>query len=294
MKWVVVTLCTTIAISTLLFISLSVNLSTSPSKTKSIKGIHDNRFYDKVSFFNGVSKIGGKGENPELQIKSGIIPHHTLPSYILSDFFSRLSSQEVETIILIGPNHYDLGKNKILTSDFYWETPFGTVAPDNPTIIELKNAGIAKIDNKTISTEHSVGGLMPYIKYYLPNANVTPIILKSSTTLEESNYLAQSLLKHIDENTVVIAAVDFSHYLNAKQANINDKVSLDLIKSRNFEKIMQLNNDYVDSPQSIVVLLKINELRSFPNMKVLHNTNSGYLLKDEHIETTSYFSIVYY
>ena len=72
----------------------------------------------------------GAANKPTYHISGGIIPHHFLASELIADFFNQLSGQHPQTIILVGPNHYERGEFKVLTSLKGWDTPYGLLEPN--------------------------------------------------------------------------------------------------------------------------------------------------------------------
>lgn len=268
--------------------SLGVSDSTSTRST------HPNLFFDEQTFNDGITRTKKANNLPGYHISGGIVPHHLFPGFILTDFFNRLSIQKPKTIILIGPNHYEKGNFKILTSLYGWDTPFGKVEPQDSIINKLINKNIARVDEEVLPNDHAVAGVMPFIKYYLPNTKVVPILISGHSTQKEVEILASNLKDFIGEDTVLVAPVDFSHYLTNEQAKEKDKVTLEVIKNYDYRQLFTLNNDYVDSPPSIAALLMVMQMLGTTKMDLLHHTNSGELQKDNYIATTSYFSIMYY
>lgn len=251
-------------------------------------------FFDQNTFYVGVERANKESKSFTDHVAGGIIPHHLFVGFIIADFFNRLSSLQPKTIILIGPNHYEKGDFKALTSLYGWQTPFGVVELNQQIIKDLLKNNLVKIDEQVLPEDHSVAGIMPFVKHYLPNTQVVPILLSSYISQQEADILASNLKGHIDKDTVVIAAVDFSHYLTNQQAQNKDKVSLEVIKNFDYRQLFSLNNDYLDSPPSIATLLMIMQKLGTTKMELLHHTNSGELQKNNYIETTSYFSIAYY
>ena len=123
---------------------------------------------------------------------------------------------------------------------------------------------------------------------------MVPILISGHTTQKEVEILASNLKDFIGEDTILVAPVDFSHYLTNDQAKEKDKVTLEVIKNYDYRQLFTLNNDYLDSPPSIAALLMVMQMLGTTKMDLLHHTNSGELQKDNYIETTSYFSIIYY
>lgn len=255
---------------------------------------HPNLFFDEVNFYKGVIQAEKENRTADHHIYGGIIPHHLLPGFIQTDFFHRLVKQKPKTIILIGPNHYEKGKYKILSSMYSWDTPFGTVEPEDTIVSELVKKNVTQIDEDVLTHDHSVAGIMPFIKYYLPETRVVPILMSSFNSREEVEFLADNMKNYMDQDTVLVAAVDFSHYLSNKEAQVKDEFSLEIIKEYDYRRLFPLHNDYMDSPTSIAALLMIMQKINKTKMAVLQHTNSGELTKDDFGETTSYFSIVYY
>lgn len=251
-------------------------------------------FFEENTFYAGVAQAKREDESFAYHVSGGIIPHHLFVGSIIADFFNRLSAQQPKTIILIGPNHYEKGDFKALTSLYGWQTPFGVVEPNEQITKDLLKNNLVKIDEEVLPKDHSVAGIMPFIKYYLPNTQVVPILLSSYISQEEAHILASNLKGHMDKDAIIIAAVDFSHYLTNQQAQEKDEVTLEVMKNFDYRQLFSLNNDYLDSPPSIATLLTMMQKLGTTKMELLHHTNSGELQKDNYIETTSYFSIAYY
>lgn len=293
-------------IATLLFFFFSF-LQSIPSKVSSNQprtlglseavsqtGIHPVKFFEKDHFYAGVEYATRHNSTFPYHVRGGIIPHHLFPGFILADFFHRLSSQNPRTIIIIGPNHFERGNYPALTSSYSWETPFGIVKPNEETISSLVADSDISVDESVLPNDHAVAGILPFVNYYLPDTRVVPILLSGRMTEGEIRVLAENLLQYIDSDTVVIAPVDFSHYLNSRQAQEKDEVTLSIMRRFDYTTLFTLNNDYLDSPPSIAVLLLIMQKLGSENMDLLHHTNSGQMQKNDHIETTSYFSTAYY
>ena len=262
-----------------------------------VKQAHTKQFFEEKLFYQGVTQAKIElQKNPQNSleiIKGGIVPHHLFPSFILSGFFQRLEEQnkisEIKQVIIIGPNHAEEGQNWALTSKYAWNTPFGAVEPDLENINALTENNLIQINEPVLSLEHSIGGITPYLKYYLPNAKITPIIVKYKISPENLENLSQKITNLASgSDTVIISSVDFSHYLPANVAKNKDKTTLKILQNYNYSKLLTLNNDYIDSPASIAVLLKTMEKLQTTKQNLLYHTNSGELQNDFSGQTTSY------
>lgn len=259
-----------------------------------VSNIHPLMFYEKDAFYNGVEKARKANKEFDYKVNGGIIPHHLFPSFIIADFFSRLKKQNPKNIIIVGPNHFERGDSKILTSLYNWETPFGIVEPESKIVSKLINDGYAKQDEVNFPKDHAVAGILPFIKYYLPESKIIPLLLSGFMSENETSKLSQALKAYMDKDTIIISAVDFSHYLNSKQAQDKDELTLTALKNFDYRTIFKLNSDYLDSPSSIALVMMLMQELKTTNMEVLQHTNSGELQRNDNIETTSYFSIAYH
>lgn len=256
--------------------------------------VHKVRFYDEKKFLEGVSKAKTVSSKEEYVIRGGIVPHHLFAGFIIADFFKRISLQNPQTIILLGPNHYEKGNFKVLTSLYSWGTAYGVVDADHDVIKILQDKNLVKVDEMVLPNDHALSGMMPFIRFYMPHAKVVPLLISGTLTQKDSELLAENITRLLNKNTVVIAPVDFSHYLTTSQANEKDKITLQTMKDFDYRKLYLMNNDYLDSPPSIGTFLMIMQKQHTTKMDLLFHANSGEMQNELGRETTSYFSTLYY
>lgn len=256
--------------------------------------IHRNLPFDKSDFFKAVLEADDLNRDLNYHVYGGVIPHHLLPSFVIADFFKNLSSQEIHTVVLIGPDHYEGGTKNIITSSYCWETDFGVVEPDLKIINGLVGSGVLETDEETVENDHAIYGILPFIKYYIPDTKIVPVLVSGHSSKKEIEAFVESLSKYYGENVIVVASVDFSHYLNSDEAQENDKETISIIKKYDYEKLFDLNNDFIDSPASMVAVMMIMQKYGKTNMEILQHLNSSDITKNVYGETTSYFSIYYY
>jgi poly-gamma-glutamate synthesis protein (capsule biosynthesis protein) len=188
-------------------------------------------------------------------VYGGIVSHH-IPTTIkeIVALYRRLGQhEEVKNFIIIGPDHTDAGSAPITVSNARFITTYGEVQGVDTLPFALKRAKLANIEEAPFSKEHSVGSQVLIISKLFPHAKVTPIILRSDTSKDQAEALGVFLSSFIDEKTVIIASVDFSHYLASNQAHALDKVSEHVIKNLDIEASPLVK---ADSGKSMVVFMK--------------------------------------
>ena len=227
-------------------------------------------------------------------VRGLIVPHHLLAKDLIHEAFRAAGENRYKTVVIFGPDHESTDMGKVFTSDSSWQTPFGILNSDKDAVKSISELDFVLKNDAKMTAEHSLSGLVPFIRYYYDEAKIIPLALTKQLTLENSDRLIKKLTDSIDtENTLFIASVDFSHYLSLEKANEMDKISIEAINGRDMGKIMSFTNDNLDSPNSIAAILKLTQLTGAKNIKLLNNSNSQIILNKMFDETTSYVTFIF-
>jgi len=235
-------------------------------------------------FYGDLSKVNLK-EIPEEKISGGIVSHHLLVADEIAQFFAAFKKQKPKVIVIVGPNHFNVGKGDILVSNYSYKTPWGVVDPAEKYIDELLKEKTAFHDEYPFSREHSISALVGFINYYLPDTKIVPIIVKRNVTRERAENLAQRLNDILPKDAVVISSVDFSHHLDKISAQFHDETSVSVINSFDYDRVFSRE---IDSPASIYTLLRYLELRGAQNMTYKNINSAGFTGNDFSDDVTSY------
>lgn len=256
---------------------------------------HSSNLFDPA-FFDQAYSLGEQYKQvPNDRVFGGIIPHHLLASPLIAGFFEGIANQNITTIILLSPNHYGIGPYHITTSKGIWTTIFGDLKTDVSKVSQLENDKVAFVSEDLFDTEHGIYGITPFIKKAFPNAQIVPLVIKSSTSKQECDKLVQTLNNITDDHTLVLVSADFSHYLPSNEADQYDKKSISAIESFDIDKVFDLNNTKnVDSPESVYTLLKLMQLKKATNSIFLTNTNSAKLTDQLNLQSTTSYLTMYF
>jgi AmmeMemoRadiSam system protein B len=252
------------------------------------------KFFEESLFNKSVELSSVKVSPVKEKIKGGIVPHHLLASSIIAEFFKYLAESKPKRIILIGPNHYEAGDYAVISSSSGWKTPSGILKADTGILKAAKGYSFISNNDDVLENEHSVSGIMPFIKYYMPDSYVVPFIVSKNINSDDLENLSGFLTKYSDNDTVIIASVDFSHYLKYQNAQKNDKETLKLLEMFDYKSLLKLGNDYLDSPASLAILLMVMNNVNANKLKVINHTNSSNILNDFESQSTGYYTIMYY
>ncbi|MEW6088146.1 MAG: AmmeMemoRadiSam system protein B [bacterium] len=196
-----------------------------------------------------------------------------------------LQDKKYKAVIILGASHHmpfsygavyypDGGDN-------YFRTPLGDVKINNTIPGKLlKNKTIFKADENPHLPEHSIEVQIPFLQRVLkPGFEIVPILFGTDSyqILEEAAGEIYEAIK--DENDVlVIASTDLSHYYDYKTAQKMDKTGIDAIKTLNplvlIEPVIKRETQLCGLPGVLVEML-LAKKSGANNVQVLNMANSG-------------------
>jgi MEMO1 family protein len=168
-----------------------------------------------------------KGE-PVKNLRALVCPHAGYPysGPIAATGYKQLAGRSFSTVILLGPSHYVGFTGAFVSTVDAWKTPLGLV-PLSPTAVEMAKTEpfLTSSPNKppqgkdTPETrEHSIEVQLPFLQCTLHDFSIVPIIFGEV----DPNRVAEAILPFLDDDTLIIASTDLSHYLPYDEAKARD------------------------------------------------------------------------
>jgi AmmeMemoRadiSam system protein B len=224
-------------------------------------------------------------------VRGVILPHHVVASDMLAEVLLAIDTKNVKRIILLGPNHFETGVHAALSAEINWDLNGQIFTFDQATFEELAQQGLLASDNVNVINEHAITVPLPYLQRVMPDATILPIMLSENQSIERLTALGEQLTP--DEETLIIASVDFSHYLSLDQATKNDELSGSLITAWDYTGLYALDSDYLDSSSAIIVFLTAMQTGGATEQVTIGHSNSALIQGIGHESTTSYFTRVF-
>jgi AmmeMemoRadiSam system protein B len=109
-------------------------------------------------------------------------------------------------------------------------------------------------------------------------------------TPDQVSALASAVDSLVDDETAVVIAEDFSHYLSAPEAEANDKQTLAALSAMDSSQVALWGNEHLDSPQSVELAIDLARLLGDDTFVLRQNTNSGILSGTLTPPVTSYIA----
>ena len=159
--------------------------------------------------------------------------------------YKSIANQNPELVIIIGPNHFGVGKDAATMIDAQWQTPLGMVQVDSESAKQVAEISkFIEIDEYSHSQDHSLEVQVPMLQEILSNDfQILPIILRSQdmeTAIDVGNAVTEIAKK---KNAIIVASSDFTHYEENSFAHQQDKALIEPILEMNVERFYQVLNE---------------------------------------------------
>jgi hypothetical protein len=230
---------------------------------------------------------------PGEAIRAGIVTHHFLARALMVRFFETLRANcSPDTIILLGPNHYHHGSANISLSSLPWKTPFGVLEADQPIVQQFKHATGLLEDREAFTGEHSIGVLVPFLKYYFPHSRVVPVLVDANVRESNLKELRGALSELLGKPQIlVLLSMDFSHHSIASIADCRDAQAEKVISALDLDRVGGLN---VDCHRGLWLLLASLKDQGQVKVRISEHSNSARLTgHSRQPDVTSYFTVYF-
>lgn len=201
------------------------------------------QFYpgDAKELATTVDSLLAAAKIPELKgrVRALIVPHagYMYSGGVAAHGFKTIEGARYKTVVLIGNSHREGYAGISVYPKGRFRTPLGDVPMDeefaqkliaaNPLIYFRQSAHVA---------EHSLEVEIPFLQRVLGEFKLVPVLLGDGAT-QLSRTLADALAAAADEDTLVVASTDLSHYPKYGDANFADRKTLEAVVSGDVENL---------------------------------------------------------
>ena len=152
--------------------------------------------------------------------------------------YKSIAFQNPELAIIIGPNHFGVGRDAATMMNAQWQTPLGMVQVDSESAKQVAEISkVIEIDELSHSQDHSLEVQVPMLQEILSNDfQILPIILRlqdMETAIDVGNAVTEIARK---KNAIIIASSDFTHYEENSFAHQQDKALIEPILDMDVER----------------------------------------------------------
>lgn len=210
--------------------------------------------------------------------------------------YNLLKDKTYKTVIVISPSHAEYFPGISIFDGEAYETPLGLVEIDLQMVDNLvENSKIIFRGIQGHRKEHALEVQIPFLQSVLKDFKIVPIVMgdQSKKFVDE---LADKISKVANDETLVVASSDMSHFYSSDEADRLDSVVEKRINDFDFEQLLKDLDDHeceACGGGPIAVLMKAASLKNIKKSLVLNRNDSGDVTGDKS-EVVGYLSAVVY
>lgn len=216
-------------------------------------------YYNEKSFDLHVSRA--ELYETDGEIFCGTLPHHLTAGHLIAGFLktAAMTRSETETVVMVSTLHYP-AKAPVITSPLDWSTPFGRIDTDEDITKRFISELGAAEDSKNVEYDHSSSAVVPYVKYFFPDAKIACLLVGSSADKNISEDISKLLAEISEEKKCLfVFSVDFSHYLEPAETDRRDMETRKAVLSRDLDSINRMTDANVDSYRCLGAFVRLSE-----------------------------------
>lgn len=210
--------------------------------------------------------------------------------------FNAVANVKYKTVVIISPSHREYFPGVSIYSGDAFRTPLGIVTLNKEMIVQLTAEGKFIFEGMNgHRAEHGVEVQIPFLQTIMKDFSIVPIVLGDQRKMFVEVF-AEKLAEVMDDETLIVASSDLSHFYTKDAADKLDSVVAKRITDFDYSG---LRHD-LDSGKceacgggAIVAMMKALELFNKKKSKVLSRSDSGDVTGDNS-EVVGYLSAVVY
>lgn len=212
-----------------------------------------------------------------------ISPHagYTYSGQTAAYAYHQLQGRRVDTVVLMGPSHYDWVGDHAASAEEAYETPLGQVPVDQAFIDDL--AASVHLPRIRGDREHSLELQLPFLQRQLGSFSVVPILLQSddpavARALAAGLAVISRRRRAEGKRVLFVASSDLHHIEDYDEVVRRDRQVVDAIAAYDLDHLTALFTApgcTVCGRMPILTAMHAARALGASAAKILHQTNSG-------------------
>lgn len=249
------------------------------------------QFEDKSLFLSPIKQTQSHSSGG---LVTGItVPHHLLARDLIVKGFDYASNNKYDLVLLLSPDHFDLGDSDVSTTTRDFSTVFGNIQTNVEAVKSIEKLSFVH-EQSFFYREHGIEAELPFVKYYFPDSKILILTLKETTPKKELDQIVDELKKILTTNSLIVQSTDFSHYLTPENADIHDQQTIKTLEENNPDQLFTLNQpSNLDSIAAQYIQSRLQKEFFGSKFKLLAHKNSQDYTKEKVSSSTSYIIQAY-
>jgi MEMO1 family protein len=210
--------------------------------------------------------------------------------------YNLIKDKDIKTVIVISPSHSEYFPGVCVYEGDAYETPFGEIEVDKEKAGKLCEE--SRIIFKGVQghrKEHALEVQLPFLQSVIKDFKIVPIVIGDQGKMFVDE-LAKKLSEVYDDDTLIVASSDLSHFHDSLTANQLDSIIEKRINNFDFEKLqkdLDLHNCEACGGGPIVAMMKAASLVNVKHSEVLVRSDSGDVTGDKSEVVGSLSAVIY-
>jgi AmmeMemoRadiSam system protein B len=156
-----------------------------------------------------IPRVNSKGLR---EIVAIVVPHagYYYSGPVAAHAYKELADDGIfDTAVILGPNHTGYGYPVSLWTGASWNTPLGDVEI-NKKLAQKLLGDVIKADETAHIHEHSIEVQLPWLQHLYKKIKIVPITMLAQD-IETARTVGKAIAQ-ADDNLIIIASSDFTHY----------------------------------------------------------------------------------
>jgi AmmeMemoRadiSam system protein B len=173
------------------------------------------------------------------EIVAIVVPHagYYYSGPVAAHAYNELADDGVpDTAVILGPNHTGYGHPVSVWVGAVWNTPFGEVEI-NEALARRLLGGVIEADETAHMHEHSVEVQLPWLQHLYESVRIVPIAMLAQD-IETARAVGKAISRS-DDNLIIVASSDFTHYEPHNIAMEKDGSVIEAIVNLDEEELYQ-------------------------------------------------------
>lgn len=217
--------------------------------------------------------------------------------------YAPLRGKRWDTVVVVGPSHGARHGGAALPGVDFWETPLGRVPINADLARKLMDLDERfTVNDRVQQQEHSLEVQLPFLQRALGEFRLLPVQVWDAS-VENCAAVARALAAAVqDEDVLLVASTDLSHYPEYEAAVRTDRRTLDLISDWRLTALPEWEREAVasDVPElhctlcglsAVLVVMEAARLLGASDARVLNYANSGDVPAGDRLRCVGYAAV---
>jgi AmmeMemoRadiSam system protein B len=192
--------------------------------------------------------------------------------------YAPLRGRRRVTAVLVGPSHRMAFDGVAVYARGAFETPLGLVPVDEEVAERVAQTEGVVADERPHRHEHSLEMHLPFLQHLVPELRIVPLLMGSQTRAEADALAAGLSTVAGDEDVLLVASSDLSHYLPAAVANRVDAEVVREVEALRPDGLMDLlerSHEHACGGGPMVAVMKASVAGGAREARILRYADSG-------------------